>query len=637
MKKTLIVIKKSLDVICRPLLALTLVWTSNLYADPKVDEQIVGPSVSDAKYVVSPQGGHLATVARKGSRMMVTMDGVDGAKVDDVVTPVGWVDPRFAQAISAAGQQSPVLQPVTFSKDGGHFAYIARIGQEWVVMEDNKEVLRLPAAGLVGGTAGVGGMAGNTDLRLQFSDDGKHLFFSKSGYAGFELWVDGQKMPGYYASAGGGAQTTDPLIYAGGAHFAYVAKMGTRPGDPQALIVDGKDAGYLATDLQATSDGHLVGTERTKDGVQLVMDGKSLFKAREIFAAYVAPVGQRIAVVLRHAYPNGSFGQFLLVDGKPAEATLGEQIKRVVFSPDGKRYAAVCGRAGAEFVVVDGKKGQEYQSIDTFVVGLSMGLGFSPDSSRVAYVANAQAKKFIVIDDDESDAYDSVALFSFMPEGRGVVTYGRQGPSMRLNVNGKALSLPMNAGVQFDTFTWSPDRSRYAFISGYNPNSGGAVYLDGKDTGLTGRFIFSPDSKHVAVVGSHPADNKSGIFVDNTLVFTVVQNLGHCAFSPDSQHLFWMSLEPMKTPGPTDAFEWVTYADGKPVLHNDRSAPSQALLFPQGFAKFTSLPPAWNVRSDGSLHILASSPDGIKHVTATPGSDTSLTALVEAAAKTPKK
>ncbi|HEX4646936.1 MAG TPA: hypothetical protein VH598_15140, partial [Verrucomicrobiae bacterium] len=295
-------------------MVLTLVCTSNLYADPKVNEQIVGPSVADAKYVVSPQG-RLATVGRKGSRMMVTVDGVAGEKVDEVVTSVNWVDPRFAQAIATSSQPAQPPQPVTFSKDGSRYAYIARISQEWVVFADNKEVLRLPAAGMVGGTGGIGGMAGNTDLRLQFGDDGKHLFFAKSGYYGYELWVDGQKMPGYYQSAGTGAQATDPLIYAGGAHFAYVARTGTHPGDPVVLFVDGKDAGYMATDLQATSDGHLLGIDRAKDGVHLRMDGKSLFKAHEVNAVYLAPVGQRIAVVLRHNFPNGNIGQFLLVDG----------------------------------------------------------------------------------------------------------------------------------------------------------------------------------------------------------------------------------------------------------------------------------------------------------------------------------
>jgi len=37
-----------------------MVFASTAYADPKVEEQIVGPAAQDAKYVISPQGAHLA-------------------------------------------------------------------------------------------------------------------------------------------------------------------------------------------------------------------------------------------------------------------------------------------------------------------------------------------------------------------------------------------------------------------------------------------------------------------------------------------------------------------------------------------------------------------------------------------------
>jgi hypothetical protein len=97
-----------------------------------------------------------------------------------------------------------------------------------------------------------------------------------------------------------------------------------------------------------------------------------------------------------------------------------------------------------------------------------------------------------------------------------------------------------------------------------------------------------------------------------------------------------MSLEPVKTPNPTDGYEWVTYADGKEVLRNDRSTASQTLLFPQGFGKSMSTPPSWSARADGSLHILASSPNGIKHTAVTPGPDTSL-AMLLAASQNSKK
>ena len=70
----------------------------------KVEDQVVGPVAQDVKYVVSPRGVHLASVARKGSRMIVIMDGAEGPKFDEIVTPTAaYVDPRpQAEAMRAA-------------------------------------------------------------------------------------------------------------------------------------------------------------------------------------------------------------------------------------------------------------------------------------------------------------------------------------------------------------------------------------------------------------------------------------------------------------------------------------------------------------------------------------------------------
>ena len=142
--------------------------TSPAFAEVKVEEQDVGPvgTLQDVNYVVSPRGGHLATVAHKGSKMAVILDGEAGPKFDEIITPsVGYIDPRPYQNVDI--NLSPRNLPVTFSRDGKRIAYVARQSQEWVVMADGKEMLRIPA--------GVTGQ----DIRLVFSgDDGKHLFFA---------------------------------------------------------------------------------------------------------------------------------------------------------------------------------------------------------------------------------------------------------------------------------------------------------------------------------------------------------------------------------------------------------------------------------------------------------------------------
>jgi hypothetical protein len=614
------------------LMASSLVW-----ADPKVEDEVVAPVIQDAKYVFSKQGGHLAVVGRKGSRMMVVVDGVAGPKVDDVITPVTvYVDPRPVQALSTSVQQEDYSpKPVIFSQDGNHFAYVARTGQDWVLYEgpgELKEVLRMPATGMVGATVGVGAMEGSTDIRLQYAgEDGKHLYFAKSSFAGYELWVDGQKQPGYYRSAGTGAECTDPMITPDGNHFAYLATMGTRPDDKRALIIDGKDAGWIAENLQYTFDyKHIVGVQNAKDGAHLIVDGKTVATFKGINAVYLTKSGAgQIALSMRHDMPNGNIGQVLWVDGKPVPPTLGETIKQVIFSPDGKHYAADCGRSGAEWVVIDGKKGQEYQSIDPGLAGLSTGMQYSPDSSKFVYVANSKGKKFVVTNEDESDAYDGVNFF-FSPQGKHLVIFGMQNQNYVMTMDDKVIPLPPRAAVDLTSFQFGPDESHYAFSAGGGPNAGGMVYLDGKESGIAGRFTLSPDGKHLAIVGARPAEGKNGLFLDGNFIFPVVQGITYVAFSPDSQHLFWMNTEPVKNPT-TDAFEFVTYADGKPIAHHDRSPASQAILFPHGFGHYEKLPSSWNTTQDNGLRVLSPAPEGIKRVKATPGPDTNLNTLIESA------
>src|ERR1043165_5168460 len=217
-----------------------LVFAVSAIADPKIEEQEVGPVVDlqncagYSPYIVSPRGLHLATVVRKGSRLVVMVDGVAGPKFDEIVAPsVSYIDPRPYQNPNVDINTVPRQLAVTFSKDGQHYAYVGRQSQEWVLMADNKEVLRIPATGSVG--------MGTVDMRLEYTGpDAKHLLFSRSEYGGYALWVDGQKWPGLYASGGGGsAGTVDPIVSPDGTRIAYTAQVAR---DKTALIVDGKEA-----------------------------------------------------------------------------------------------------------------------------------------------------------------------------------------------------------------------------------------------------------------------------------------------------------------------------------------------------------------------------------------------------------
>lgn len=279
------------------------------------------------------------------------------------------------------------------------------------------------------------------------------------------------------------------------------------------------------------------------------------------------------------------------------------------------------------------------------MTGLSVGLSFSADSAKVGYVANANNKKFIVINDDESDEYQNNAGFLFSPDGKHVVMSGMrnirspQSPGgvvqgWPLLVDGKAEEGPK--GLAISTFTFSPDSSRHACFSGSIGlgTGGGAIFLNGKDTGLVGNFTFSPDSKHFVVAGYRSADNKRGLFIDGQFVHATDRGIRYRAFTPDGQHLFWMTLEAAKSAVP-GAFDQVIYLDGKPVARCDRIASgtiTQIYGILQG-GEFIKTPPAWNVGGDGVLTFLGPVGDVVKRFQVTPSTDTSVATLLAAANK----
>jgi hypothetical protein len=586
---------------------LGLSFTSGLRAsDPKIEEQLVGPAAPDATYVVSPRGNHLATAARKGSRMSIVCDGEAGPKFESIITPsLSFVDPR---PTFASGQAGATPRPVTFSRDGSRYAYVGKQGAEWILIADGKEVVHIPAG---------------TELRLEFTgDSGKHLLMSSAVFNGFELWVDGQKWPGIYQSGGGGSVgTADPMISPDGTRIAYMAQIAR---DKRSLIIDGQDAGYSADNLQWSPDGkHLLGISQDKGAMHLLIDGKAVVHARGITRVYLPPVGGRMIMAMVHLdQKTNTQGQFLWVDGKPVETSGCETIKKVIFSPDAKHYAAICAKSGQEFVIVDGKKGQDYQFICDGNAFKNGELSFSPDSSKVSYIGNASGKYFLVTGDDESDAFDSTPSFRYVDDGKHLLTTGLRSQQAVMSIDAKATKRPTNSAPLIDSFVCIPGMSHFAFLAGYDSNVGSQIILDGKDTGYSGLFALNVDGSHFAVNGYHPIDNRSGLFVDNLLAYPLLQSITFHAFSPDGKHLYWMAVEPSKVPGAEPgAYDMVTYLDGKIVAHCERRAEAERIILPGGYVKSNKTSPAWDIQPDGSMVCMTVAGDSVKRLKVTPAAD----------------
>src|SRR5580704_8997141 len=97
-------------------------------ADVTVDQQPVGPDGQLFGGARSPQGNHIAVFAGKGSHYQIIMDGVEGPRIDNLIFNIAGALYRA----EAAWVNMPI--PVIFSKDGKHWAYMAKQGDEFIVM-----------------------------------------------------------------------------------------------------------------------------------------------------------------------------------------------------------------------------------------------------------------------------------------------------------------------------------------------------------------------------------------------------------------------------------------------------------------------------------------------------------------------
>jgi len=123
------------------------------------------------------------------------------------------------------------------------------------------------------------------------------------------------------------------------------------------------------------------------------------------------------------------------------------------------------------------------------------------------------------------------------------------------------------------------------------------------------KYIFSPDSKHVAHFSFSPAGNTRGVFVDGKFVPISSEGTStHLVFSPDSKHIFWVHQYgelPLRL-----------YIDGKPLA--DFYSPTNVL---------GAAPNWWDFGADGTVSFLAQDDNSLKRITITLSDSTSVATL----------
>jgi hypothetical protein len=367
--------------------------------------------------------------------------------------------------------------------------------------------------------------------------------------------------------------------------------------------------------------------------MEVLLDGKGLVRADQV-QVFVPPVGERAVVLVTTGFGTPNRNMFLFADGKKVMGTDCPMIQGVHFSPDGMHTVADCQTlANSHLVLTDGKRGQEYQSIQYY--------GFTPDSSKPIYIALQAGKSYVVVGDQESDGYSALSVFTPNKPPLAIGNGGKRigftavdGGNCLAWINGKVERGSMPACPS--NFDFSPDGSRYAYVLGNKPQT---VSVDGAPSlpvsaapflslnspynggKIDTSYVFSPDSKHVAYSASLTTNFQPGIVIDGKFV-AIPTNPGvdmiYPVFTPDSKHFYVTARTPV--PNQPSAFQLTVFLDGRPSARVE-GAVNTMLMNPW----------AWEMSADGTLTVLLGDGADLKRVRITPSNDSSVDTMLAAA------
>jgi len=553
-----------------------------------VEEQVVFAGEAGTPFGISPRGQHVAARTLKGSRTVMVDNGVTGPPFDEIP---GAGQGNFAGA---------------FSDDGAHYAYVGRQGQQWVVMNDGKEVAR-------GGPFIQKNSDPPIDL-IGFTPGGKHFYFSTSDIAHgkFQFFFDGKPDPAIQ-------DPVQPVISPDGEHYAYVYQVNKETGNPlPALMVDGKRAAYAGSDPHFTADGLHLYTKmivpRTS-AIDVLLDGKPIMRVGGV-DLHMAPVGSLMLASVLVVSPSGDRSMFLTIGNKrvPNSDCHGGN-NTAYFSADAKHWAVKCQDSNTStWIMTDGKKGQEYQAIGSDVL-------FTADG-RPVYMAIANNKQLVVAGDQEYGPYGGGVQLQLAPghnDLRGipqvpVVVAGNHFGFIAMESSGFTLDRIIvvdgkaTKAVSPTDLLFSPDGSHFAYVEGRDKR---VVVVDGVQrvpalfshdpADVPAAFVFSQDGKHLAFASAQGAGKGLAVAIDDGLFASGAGSTYDITFTPDAKHLMWL--------GGVSGNRMRVYVDGEPVVEFDQPAGAQQ-----------NAEAWWSMGADGVLTVIALDGGVLKRFRVTPGS-----------------
>ncbi len=374
-----------------------------------------------ADLTVSPDGRHVAFVARNGKKWQAFVDGQAGSEYDQ---------------IGLLGHER-----FWVSAEGKRLAYAGRLGLKWQVVVDDR-----PNAAC--DEIQQGGSP------FYFSPDGKRTAYAARFGAKWSVVIDGQQGPPCDLVERGSFEFSDD-----GVRTAYAVM---RDGKWQVVVDNRPGPTYDEVDASSrifTMHGTCTAYAAQRDGKwRVVINGEEGPKYDDVSVPIYSPDGRRIAYVAGRIVDDFTRDQSLVLDGQPGpwyrrigalaffcgssahvssadfgyrsdllngKPALGhDNVYGVVFSPDGKHLAYPAGTKDEVQIIHDGKLGPAYYGVGAPV--------FSSDGKRLAYTATVgkgeEGKQMVVVDGQLGSVYDKIEL----PRGQGAVVFQRGGKTYGL-------------------------------------------------------------------------------------------------------------------------------------------------------------------------------------------------------------